>query len=438
MNPQIILFINGATRGVRGRFLLGKLLYFAPVSQKRQVEVIWVEQRRVHDLGGQASRLARLAVVYADRVRMKIVTEAYMREMSPTVFFDEFGGGSLPRVSQHFEKLAMADWLWLERTETGGQRRGGVEHFYRAKELVIFEDETWAALPASMRASFSWVTFEQLTERASAALVAETFNARPDRHLSWTPILLDQIGWKRLIAKSDIVFRTVLEEQSASERRLAAAKQVGFLATAAIAVFESPTWLWHVTDQQNQRYRPAITGGPSIAINSHSFFPMLAKACSNPLDLLIIDELNRGEMSAKTLQETIEGLDLTASDRRLKKLARNGWAGRVRQESGGRRRGGTEHFYRAVGPALIDNKNSVEIPDEIQQTISSNTFEHLRTKVKEAIAAGTFDARLDRHLTWSLIHLDQLRLGKGDQGDRRILRISAGRRGGGQEASQRV
>jgi len=84
-----------------------------------------VEQRGVHDLGRQASRLARLAVVYADRVRMKIVTEAYMREMSPTVFFDEFGGGSLPRVSQHFEKLAMADWLWLERTETGGQRRGG-------------------------------------------------------------------------------------------------------------------------------------------------------------------------------------------------------------------------------------------------------------------------------------------------------------------------
>ena len=47
-----------------------------------------------------------------------------MREMSPTVFFDEFGGGSLPRVLKHFEKLAMAHWLWLERTEAGGQRRG--------------------------------------------------------------------------------------------------------------------------------------------------------------------------------------------------------------------------------------------------------------------------------------------------------------------------
>ena len=95
-----------------------------------------------------------------------------------------------------------------------------------------------------MRASFSWVTFEQLTERAGAALIAETFNARPDRHLSWTPILLDQIGWKHMIEKSDIVFRTVLEEQGNSERRLAATKQAGFLATVAIAVFESPTWLW--------------------------------------------------------------------------------------------------------------------------------------------------------------------------------------------------
>ena len=78
------------------------------------------------------------------RVRIEIVTEAYMREMSPKVFFDEFGGGSLSRVSQHFEKLAAGEWLWLERTETGGRRRGGVEHFYRAKELVIFEDEAWA------------------------------------------------------------------------------------------------------------------------------------------------------------------------------------------------------------------------------------------------------------------------------------------------------
>ena len=211
-----------------------------------------------------------------------------------------------------------------------------------------------------------------------------------------------------MIEKSDIVFRTVLEEQGNSERRLAAAKQVGFLATAAIAVFESPTWLWHTNGQRSQPYLPALPGGPSAVINGHSFFPMFAKACSNPVDLLIIDELNRGEVSAKTPQETIESLNLAASDRRLKKLARNGWAGRVRQESGGRRRGGTEHFYRAVGPALLDNKSWLEIPDEIQQTISANTFEHLRTKVREAIAAGTFDARLDRHLTWSLIRLDQI------------------------------
>lgn len=364
-------------------------------------------RRGVDFLEAQAEKLARLAVVYADPVRMKIVTEAYMREMSPKLFYDEFGGGSVSRVAQHFEKLAESGWLTLERTETGGARRGAVEHFYRAEELVIFEDETWAALPASVRAGFSWVTFEQLTERVSAAIIGQTFNARSDRHLSWTPILLDRFGWERLVAASDVVFRTVLEEQDHAKRRLAESDEVSALATVALAVFESPTWLWHENDWRNRRYAAADTDGLTAAIDRHSFFPRLAKVCANTLDLLIVDELNRQELSPKRLPSLIEGLTLPGSDRRLKKLARQGWATEVRQESGGGRRGAIEHFYRAVGPALIDNESWAEIPDEIKLTITSSTFEQLRAKVKEAIDTGTFDARTDRHLTWSLIRLDQ-------------------------------
>lgn len=356
----------------------------------------------------QAAKLARLALVYADELRMKIVTEAYMREISPKLFFGDFGGGSVSRVAQHFEKLAESDWLTLERTETGGARRGAVEHFYRARELVVFEEETWEALPSSMRAGFSWITFEQLTERASAAIVAGTFNARPDRHLSWTPVLLDQLGWERLIAASDVVFRTVLEEQDCAKGRLAKSGGSTALATVALAVFESPMWLRHENDWRNRRYASADAHGRTAAINRASFFPMLSKVCANPLDLLIVDELNRRELSPKVLHGLIDDLTLPGSDRRLKKLTRQGWAAEVRRESGGRRRGATEHFYRAVGPALIDNERWAEIPDAIKLTITARTFEQLRTKVKDAVDAGTFDARADRHLTWSLLRLDQV------------------------------
>jgi hypothetical protein len=352
--------------------------------------------------------LARLAIVYADEIRMRIVTEAHMREISPKLFYSECGGGSVSRVAQHFERLADAGWLTLSRTETGGSRRGAVEHFYRAAALAIFEDEVWAALPGSLRAAFSWVTFEQLTERVSAAIVAGSFNMRPDRHLSWTPVLVDEAGWKRLIAAADVVFRTVLEEQEQAKLRIADSGGESFLSTVALAIFESPMWLRHQGGEWRDRpYAPAQTTGVTATFRRSSFFPMLARVCSNPLDLQIIDELNRREMSPKLFHAEMPDVTLSGFDRRLKKLSEQGWAAEVRQKTGGDRRR-AEHFYKAVGPALIDNESWAEIPDAIKATITSRTFEQFREKVKVAVDVGTFDSRIDRHLTWTLLRLDPI------------------------------
>jgi len=355
------------------------------------------------------STLERLAVVYADELRMKIVTEAYMREISPKSFHAEFGGGSVPRVAQHFERLVEADWLTLTRTETGGARRGAVEHFYRATELAIFEEETWAALPASMRATFSWITFEQLTERVSDAIVAGTFNARDDRHLSWTPILLDDLGWQRMISAADVVFRTLLEEQDRSNLRLSNSggglDGTPLLATVAIAVFESPMWLRNETDWRTRPYASAETTGFPGRLNRASFYPMLARVCANPLDLQILDELNQREMSPKLFHAKMPEITLAGFDRRLKKLTRQGWAAEVGTKSGGRK--ATEHFYRAVGPALIDSESWAKVPNAVRETLTSRTFEHFREKVTEAVDVGTFDARTDRHLTWTVLRLDE-------------------------------
>jgi hypothetical protein len=259
-----------------------------------------------------------------------------------------------------------------------------------------------------VRASFSWVTFEQLTERVSAAIIAGTFDARSDRHLSWTPIMLDRLGWERLVVAADVAFRTVLEEQARANRRLAESGGESLLATAALAVFESPMWLWHPSGWEDRPYASASAIGVTAAIDRRTFFPMLARVCANPVDLRIVGELNRSELSPKLLHALMDDLTLPGSDRRLRKLAGQGWAAQVRQETGGARRGATEHFYRAVGPALIDNESWGRIPDAIKVAITARTFEQLREKVKEAMDVGTFDARTDRHLTWSPLRLDQV------------------------------
>ena len=47
--------------------------------------------------------MTRLAKVFSEPLRIRIVAVLNTREMSPKEFHAEFGGGSLSRVSRHFE-----------------------------------------------------------------------------------------------------------------------------------------------------------------------------------------------------------------------------------------------------------------------------------------------------------------------------------------------
>lgn len=349
-------------------------------------------------------------MVYEYPLRMKIVTELYMREMSPKQFFEEFGGGSVSRVCRHFERLVEYGWLKLEGTATGGKRRGAVEHFYRATELVVFDEETWAELPIPMRAAFSWITIEQLTERVRMAIAADTFNSQPDRrHLTWTPVLLDEIGWDRVIAAVNVLFETVLEEQKRSKLRIAESGETPALATVGLAAFESPLQTTERDDWRTQSNLAVEAIDPKEGIDTTLFFPMqLAKVLADPEALQILAQLNLREMSPKQFHDEFGGGTMSSVGRRFQKLAKTGWLRMVREESGGKRRGATEHFYRAIGPAILDRDDWSELPDPLKTTLTWKTFEQFRERAKEAIGAGTLDARTDRHLTWSLLLLDQL------------------------------
>src|SRR5262245_11366280 len=97
--------------------------------------------------------------VFGDPLRIQIVGELNPREMSPKQFFEEFGGGSLSRVSRHFDLLAEYDWIYLVRTESGGKRRGAVEHFYRATGPAMFDETSWPEVPDSLKNAFTGRTF---------------------------------------------------------------------------------------------------------------------------------------------------------------------------------------------------------------------------------------------------------------------------------------
>lgn len=359
------------------------------------VAKVWIGSK------SRASYLRRLAVVFADELRLKIVAELYMREMSPTRFHAEFGGGSVARVDRHFKRLAEHGWLRFVRSESGGRRRGGKEHFYRATELAVFDNETWSLVPYSIRVAFSWRTFGQLAERVREALHAGTFDARADSHLSWTPLLLDQLGWDQLATGVDELFESLFEEQADAKLRIFNSGEKPILATAALALFESPP---RPPGHGGDRVDSALVEGKSSLV---PFLLRIAKVFADDVCLEIVAETNLREMSARQFHEEVGGASVEGIRRRFKMLAEIGWLTKVNEKRGGKRRGAAEHFYRATGPAIFDNGTWAEVPDSVKGTYSWRTFEQLSDQVRKAIEAGTFEARTDNHLSWSLLRLDQ-------------------------------
>ena len=362
-------------------------------------------------LNAEPSVFTRLAVVFADPIRVKIVTELHMQEMSPTEFYEAFGGDSATKVNRHFKKLAEHGWLRLVRKESGrGSRRGGPEHFYRATELAVFDPETWAELPYSIRSAFSRRTFEQFAQRAGEALEAGTFDTRPERHLSWTPVVLDERGWDQLIAAEDALYESLAQEQADAKLRIAKSDAKPLMATIVLAGFESPMkgrpsdGEWLVGAGLMPSANPAMRLDSPMPLTLR-----LAKVFADPLNLTILTELNIREMSATQFKDQI-GVDIKvpALSRRFKMLAELGWLVKVDERTGGRRRGATEHFFRATGPATFDTHLSTSIPSSARSGLSWTTLGQLFEKATEAMEAGTLDARLDRHLSCSLLLLDEL------------------------------
>lgn len=352
---------------------------------------VWTDKkdRRVY--------LRHLSVVFEDELDLKIVTELYMREMSPKLFHEEFGGGSIPRVNDHFKKLVRHGWLRFIREESGDGRRGGIEHFYRATELAILDEETWSLLPYSIKVDFSLRSFKQLTERVREAVEARTFDARPSRHLSWTPLLVDQLGWERVLAAVNGLFGSLFEEQEDAKLRIFKTGEKPILATVGLAGFESPT-------------RGSGPVGASLVEGKDTLVPSsrrLSKVFADELSLKIVAELNLREMSATQFHRECGGAKVDVVRRRFNMLTEMGWLKRVHYKSGGKRRGAVENFYRATGPAIFDNETWANVPNSIRIAHSWKVFNQLSEQIKDAMVAGTFDSRADRHFTWSLLRLDQ-------------------------------
>jgi len=179
----------------------------------------------------------RLVRALGHPVRVYALTILNERVASPNEISKELGE-SVGHVSYHIKVLRECECIELVDT---APRRGAMEHYYRATDRAFLKPEEWSALPDSIRPGLSASGLKTVINDAASALLAGTFDKRKDRHLSWTPMILDEDGWEELKATLLENLENVLEIQAKSAARLTKADAAGIPVSVAMLGFEAPS-----------------------------------------------------------------------------------------------------------------------------------------------------------------------------------------------------
>jgi DNA-binding transcriptional ArsR family regulator len=167
-------------------------------------------------------------------VRAKALTILSDRIASPKEISDEIDM-PLSNVSYHVRVL---DELGLVEIMEEESVRGSVAHFYKAVERPLIDNPDWEKLAPRVRTAFSGYVIETLMSDAARSLEAGLFDQRHDRHLSRTPLLLDEKGWRKVLAVQGKALKEILKEQTAAAARLSP-KEAGIQVVVGMFCFEA-------------------------------------------------------------------------------------------------------------------------------------------------------------------------------------------------------
>ena len=172
----------------------------------------------------------------AHELRAEILAILNERMASPNELAKELGEG-LSQVSYHVKVLKDYKVITLVKTEP---RRGAVEHYYRATSRAFLTDRDWHELPDSVRVGMSADLFQAVVDDVVASMEGETFDDREDRHLSWTPLMLDELAWKSLQKLLGDTLKQAMKLNAEAAKRLAKSKEPGISSSIAMLAYEVP------------------------------------------------------------------------------------------------------------------------------------------------------------------------------------------------------
>lgn len=177
-------------------------------------------------------------------MRVRILEIVNEHPMSPVQFVNEgLAPGfrnkqhALSQVSYHFRVLEKAGCIEVAEIN---QRRGASEHVYRGRSRVLFTDEEFEQMSIEERKQLSRTSIRGLMARTDGAISSGTFDTRPDRHLSWIAMELDERGWKELMMALAGCYGEIERIRKDAQDRLAGSGDEVIPVTAALMGFQSP------------------------------------------------------------------------------------------------------------------------------------------------------------------------------------------------------
>lgn len=145
------------------------------------------------------------------RTRFEILRVLEARGVaSPSEMARELGE-PLGNVSHHVKVLEECECIELVETKPV---RGALEHFYRTCMRSVVTDDVSRLLPQEVREQLSGTTLGNIFDRIKRAVLARTVDSRPERHISWMPIEVDEKGWRELIQSKARQYKREMEIQA--------------------------------------------------------------------------------------------------------------------------------------------------------------------------------------------------------------------------------
>jgi DNA-binding transcriptional ArsR family regulator len=141
----------------------------------------------------------------------------------------------------------------------------------------------------------------------------------------------------------------------------------------------------------------------NAALKAKSVDELVVFVVQHPIRVDALQILNEGEASAAQIARRI-GEDMKKVGHHVKALADHGCIELVRVQTN---RGAEEHFYVASLRPCIGDKEWGQLPAQARHEISALMFQAIVAEALAAFRNGKFDSRLDRHVSWQPLKLDE-------------------------------